>query len=120
MKHVLIIDNDPIVRETLATVLIRGGFSVQTAQDMGQAGICLQNFPFDLVVLNCNSQNAEETEIIIELQTAFPQLPVLLLTNGLSLSIIQNCQFDKVIGYLDKPFDPKKMLLYLDEIFWMK
>jgi len=52
MARVLIVDDDPVIRELLASYLQRDGYEVLCAETAEQAEACLQEQPVELVMLD--------------------------------------------------------------------
>jgi CheY-like chemotaxis protein len=80
--NVLIVDDDPAIREISARILSRAGFTVNVAED-GQAGweaVELQHY--DLIITDQNMPRLEGTEFIGRLHGAGHKMPVIMITGA--------------------------------------
>jgi two-component system response regulator MprA len=104
MSRVLVVDDEPAVRDSLARALRYSGYEVSTASD-GQAALdVLANEPADLIVLDVAMPRLDGLEMTRRLRTAGDRTPVLMLTARDAIA-------DRVDGldagaddYLVKPF----------------
>jgi two-component system, OmpR family, response regulator ResD len=106
---VLVVDDEPIVREVLSRYLARGGFSVHTAEDGLQA---LERFDAehpDLVLLDLMLPQVDGFEVFTRIRSRAPT-PVIMLT-------AKGEETDRVLGleigaddYVTKPFSPREVV----------
>ena len=100
----LVVDDEPFLRDAVAASLRFLGFEVTTAQTGAEALRLARDRPFDLVVLDVMLPDTDGFEIITRLRRDGCQVPVIFLT-------AKDTQEDKVTGltlggddYLTKPF----------------
>lgn len=107
-KRILIIDDDPVIREILSEILEMNGYIVDTAGD-GDKGIdkhCRQ--PFDLVITDIIMPGKEGIETIYELRHASPDLKIIAISGGGHLESDGYLRMAGKLGAnltLDKPFE---------------
>ena len=113
--HILVIDDDDRLRQLLKDFLKKNNFKVSVSPDAIKAVKLLNEFIFDLIVLDVMMPEKTGIELINELGSEF-KTPILLLT---ALDQID----DKIKGlksgaddYLTKPFDPEELLLRINNI----
>jgi two-component system OmpR family response regulator len=108
-KSILVIDDDPHIREIVEFALGKAGFRVGTAGD-GQAGVTafLERRP-DLVVLDILMPEMDGTQVIRKLRESGP-IPVIFLTSV-------DEEVDRILGlemgaddYVTKPFSPRELV----------
>ncbi len=114
-KHLLVIDDDTRLRNLLGKFLDENGFQVSLAKDAAEAREMLANTTFDLLIVDVMMPG----ENGIEFTNSFKEssnIPVLILTARGEPS-------DRVHGleagaddYLGKPFEPKELLLRINNI----
>jgi len=113
--HVLVIDDDPTVRDVVGRYLARAGYQVSQAQD-GEQGLRLvaARMP-DLVVLDLMLPGRSGLEICAELR-AHSSVPVIMLT-------ALGEEEDRVVGlelgaddYVTKPFSPRELVLRVGSV----
>jgi two-component system phosphate regulon response regulator OmpR len=107
--HVVIVDDEPDIRQLVQTYLSRHGFAV-SAVDGGEAlRELMAQRPVDLAILDVNMPGQDGVSIARELRGAGP-IGIIMLTAN-------NDAVDKVVGlevgaddYVTKPFDPRELL----------
>jgi DNA-binding response OmpR family regulator len=82
--RILVVDDEPGIREIIARVLRGEGFEVVLVND-GQAGLTAVQHaetPYDLVITNSYMPHLSGEQLIQQLGQQFPTLPVLHLDDG--------------------------------------
>jgi two-component system, OmpR family, response regulator len=107
--HLLIVDDDPEIRDLLARYLRRQGFRVDLAADGRAMARQLEAGRFDLVVLDLMLPGEDGLSLCRRLR-ATSSLPVIMLT-------AMGEETDRIVGlemgaddYLAKPFNPRELL----------
>ncbi len=111
MGSVLVIDDDPHIRELVATLLDRAGFTSASAAD-GREGLrALGEAQVDLCIVDAMMPNLDGVEFCRSARRYFPELPLLMLTAKGQLG-------DKARGfeagaddYLVKPFEGAELIM---------
>jgi two-component system, OmpR family, response regulator len=100
----LVVDDEPFLREAVAASLRFLGFDVTTAQTGAEALRLARDRPFDLVVLDVMLPDTDGFEVVTRLRREGCRVPVIFLT-------ARDTEADKVTGltlggddYLTKPF----------------
>lgn len=81
-RGILIIEDDPSLRNLLAIGFAKAGFSVRTAADGRQALAEIQARPASAVVVDLILPDADAMEIIMEIKRGRPPAPVVAVTGG--------------------------------------
>jgi DNA-binding NtrC family response regulator len=77
---VLIVDDEAEIRESLETLLAMEGFEVESAAS-GEDGLArVGEHPFDLVLLDLALPGRDGMEILAEIRSHDPRLPVIMIT----------------------------------------
>lgn len=104
--HILIIDDEPSLRHTLARILQRANFEVTTAAS-GQEGLALLGqHAFDLVYLDIRMPDMSGMEVLKRIHAAQPDLPVVLFTAQPDLNSALEALRQGAADYLLKPLQP--------------
>ncbi|MEX0874764.1 MAG: response regulator transcription factor [Actinomycetota bacterium] len=114
-KRVLVVDDDPIVRDVLVRYLRRDGFEVDTAAD-GEAALgAIADGAPDLVVLDLMLPKLDGFGVF-ERMRDFSNAPVIMLT-------AKGDETDRIAGlewgaddYVNKPFSPKEVCLRVQAV----
>lgn len=108
--HILIIDDEASLRQTLARILQRAGFEVTTAAN-GQDGLSLVNeHPFDLLYLDIRMPGVSGLELLKTIHAKFPELPVILFTAQPDLNSAVEALRRGATDYLLKPLKPQAVI----------
>ncbi|HTL66593.1 MAG TPA: response regulator [Lacunisphaera sp.] len=82
MAHILVIDDDALLREVLRLGLERFGHQVSEARD-GRSGLAVQQArPVDLVITDILMPGMEGLETILELRRHYPQVKIIAISGG--------------------------------------
>ncbi|WP_395710000.1 response regulator [Reyranella sp.] len=113
--HVLVVDDDTRLRGLLNTFLSKSGFRVTTASNAAEARQRLSALDFDLIVLDVMMPGESGLEFAGELRRS-DDVPILMLTAmGEPKDRIAGLE-QGVDDYLGKPFDPRELLLRIQNI----
>ena len=110
MKHVLIVDDDPSMRDVMGSYLENHGLQVSVASDGRGMARVLADKPVDLIILDLKLANEDGLELMRELNNK-SDVPVILVTGH------RREEIDRVIGlelgaddYLTKPFGLRELV----------
>jgi DNA-binding NtrC family response regulator len=115
-KSILVIDDDDNLRNTLAAILSRAGYSVATAGYVCEAIEYLATNCFDLVLLDLKLPDIQGTDLLSNLRAVYPDLPVMILTGNPALSFADGAERFGTCGYFLKPVDPAVLLDCVKEV----
>lgn len=115
MPKILLVDDEPVILESLSYSLDREGFEVQVASDGAQALDLFNSSKPDLVILDIRLPEIDGLEVCRRLRAISP-VPILMLT------ALGN-ELDRVVGleigaddYLPKPFSFRELLARIRSI----
>ena len=77
---ILIVDDEPIVRESLRDGLISSGYQVATAEDASQALDMIGNHDFNIAILDLSLPDVERTELLKRFGKRKPDLKSIIIT----------------------------------------
>ena len=75
--RVLVVDDEPIILETMSAILKGEGFAVRTAEDGFAALVTLRQTPPDVVISDLRMPNMSGFELLSVLRRRFPHIPVI-------------------------------------------
>lgn len=116
MAHLLIVEDDELLRDGLSAQLMQAGHRTEAAADGEQALVLLEHGAFEGVVLDLGLPKVDGLTVLRRLRQRLPALPVLILTARDGIE-------DRVEGlnagaddYLTKPFNRDELLARLQSM----
>jgi len=108
--HILIIDDENSLRQTMARILQRAGYEV-TAAANGKEGLALvSEHPFDLLYLDIRMPDMSGLELLKIIHTKLPDLPIILFTAQPDLNSAVEALRRGATDYLLKPLKPQTVI----------
>lgn len=80
MTRLLVVDDEVLIREVLATVLGDEGYAVTTASDGRHALALITADPPDLLISDVTMPHMDGRELLTQVREQFPTLPVILMS----------------------------------------
>ncbi len=101
--HVLVIDDEPVVRESLAVYLSDSGFKVDTAKS-GDEGLALfRNTRPDLVICDLRMPMVDGLDVLKAINAEAPETPVIVVSGQGSMNDVVTALRNGAVDYLFKP-----------------
>jgi DNA-binding NtrC family response regulator len=113
MARILLIEDDDSVASALHDLLKDEGFTVQMATDSAEGLVTAQAGSYDVVVTDLQMPGLSGLEIIEQLQTVKPHLPVILITAYHTTEVAIRAIKLGAYDYVLKPIDPPEFLRIL-------
>jgi len=108
--HILIIDDEAALRQTLARILQQAGFEVTTAQDAEQGLSYIQTTNFDLIFMDLRMPGIHGMDALKLIHASYPNLPVILFTAQPDLNSAVEALRNGATDYLLKPLKPQAVI----------
>lgn len=112
---ILIVDDDPHIREVIAFALEKAGMKTVAARDGGEALRAFSSHGADLIVLDINMPEMDGLEVCRELRRT-SDVPILFLSS-------RDEEIDRILGleiggddYVTKPFSPRELVARVNVI----
>ncbi|MFA7503574.1 MAG: two-component system response regulator OmpR [Burkholderiaceae bacterium] len=109
-NRILVVDDDPKMRDLLRRYLSDNQFEVSLAQDAAAMNRLMLREPFDLIVLDLMMPGEDGLSVVRRLRGANDRTPIIMLT-------AKGDDIDRIVGlevgaddYLPKPFNPRELL----------
>jgi len=108
---VLIIDDEPVLQDVLATLLRREGFQVLQAGTAADGLRQVEENEVDLVLLDLMLPDRSGMELLRDLKTRDPELVVVVITAYSSVETAIAAMKDGAFHYIPKPFKNQEVIL---------
>jgi two-component system OmpR family response regulator len=110
VRRILIVDDEPSVRDVMATVLLDAGYSVQTAADGHIALQMIDLAPPDLIITDVMMPHLDGWALLDHAHERNPSLPVILMSAGDWIRRRRTTPIPDHAVYLAKPFAVEELL----------
>jgi PAS domain S-box-containing protein len=118
-ESILLVEDEPLVREMVCTVLGQYGYSVVETRNGGEALYYLDNNKdkhFDLVVTDVVMPQVGGKELAKEVRKRYPKTKILFTSGYTDGVIFQHGIVDPGINFLQKPFTPARLAIKVREV----
>jgi len=106
---ILIVDDEPIVRESLRDWLLDAGYEVQTAETGEQGLEVLRNQEIGLVILDVRLPGKTGIRVLEEMKEMKPDVKAIIITAYASPKMRDEAMKLGALQYLTKPIAPDKL-----------
>jgi DNA-binding response OmpR family regulator len=119
MPRILIVDDDPLIREILPLVLLEHGYESSTAPDGRVAMRELRRQAHDVVLTDVLMPDTDGMELLQEVRREFPAVRVIAMSGGSQLlpgsELLQVARCLGARAVLPKPFEIEALLTALKQ-----
>jgi CheY-like chemotaxis protein len=116
---ILVVDDEPELRDLMTRVLNRGGHRVTCAANGLEASRAVANQHFDVVVTDVIMPEKDGIQVINELRRKYPQVKIIAMSGGGHVSRDQYLKIAKGLGahaLLEKPFSNDELLATVEAL----
>ncbi|MGD0138950.1 MAG: sigma-54 dependent transcriptional regulator [Tepidisphaeraceae bacterium] len=114
MARILIVDDQDMMRDSLAQTLVREGHEVVAAPDGAAAAARLGAARFDLLITDLRMPKMTGLELLAEAKRLRPEMPVVLMTAFATVSNAVEAMKLGAYDYIQKPFNADEIKLLVD------
>ena len=112
MNRILVIDDEEIIRNSLAKLLGREGYRVEIAGSLEEAKPRLDSGGYALALCDLRLPDGEGTDLLAHA----PELPVVIMTSYASVRSAVDAMKQGAADYIAKPFDHDELLILVARI----
>jgi DNA-binding NtrC family response regulator len=113
---ILIVDDELVMRESLAGWLERDGHSIDTARSGEEALAKLKTTRFDILLVDIKMEGISGLEVLKKVKADDPDVAIVMITAYGSISTAIDAIKNGAYDYLLKPFDPNELGLLIEKI----
>lgn len=110
MQSILIVDDEPNLRQSLSLILQRNGYQVTAAGNAAEALQYLEAGGFHLAFLDIKMPDMDGITLLTEIRSKYPSMPIFILTAHATLETAMQAVRYGANDYLLKPIDPEIIL----------
>src|SRR5512143_2893312 len=104
MSTVLILDDEPVIRDVLGSVLTKAGFATREAATAAEGLDRLAKEAIDLLLLDLMLPDRPGLEVLSEVKARHPEVPVVVVTAYSSVESAISAMREGAFHYIPKPF----------------
>jgi DNA-binding NtrC family response regulator len=108
--NVIIVDDEGIVRDVLATILVDNGFEVRTAESGRQGLKMLAETPADFLITDFLMPHMSGTELLEQAKQIDPNVKVILMSGHVDFDVSMTHSAQGAYATLNKPFDCRTLI----------
>jgi two-component system, OmpR family, response regulator len=113
--RILVVDDDPHIRDVIGFVLEKAGMTIETAGDGGEALTLFRRRPPDMIILDVGMPDTDGLAVCREIRKT-SNVPILFLS-------ARDDEIDRIVGleiggddYVTKPFSPREIVARVNVI----
>ncbi|OGR22042.1 MAG: Fis family transcriptional regulator [Desulfobacterales bacterium RIFOXYA12_FULL_46_15] len=114
--RILIVDDEMVIRESLAGWLRRDGYDVGTVASGEEAVDLLKQKGFDILLLDIQLDGLSGMELLSHVKEEYPDIDVVMITAFGSVQSAVQAMKSHAFDYLLKPFDPDELGLMIKKL----
>jgi CheY-like chemotaxis protein len=123
MSRILVVDDDPAVRAALLRALERKGHEVRVAKTGLEGARMWRDAGADLVVLDVHMPEMDGIELLVQLRTLSPTVPILMVSGGAQsrdCGLLQDARLLGATAELAKPFGLPDLYAAVDRLLGLR
>ena len=116
-QRILVVDDEPQIREMLSLYFARHGYETATASNSAETLRAVRESKIDVVVLDIGLADEDGLKLLEKLKRAHPELRVIMLTGmGFVEDLLVEAQQKGADGYVSKLLPLDELLLAIQRI----
>lgn len=114
--HILVVDDEPQIRELLSLYLVKHGYRISTAANTSQTLQLLRKTAVDLVVLDIGLADEDGLSLLVRIKHDWPRQRVIMLTGmGFVEDLLQEAYQKGADGYVSKVLPLDELLTAIEK-----
>lgn len=110
MSKILIVEDDISFCKLLEKFLSKNAYTVNLSFSAAEARLAIQKENFDLILTDLRLPDADGIDLLTEIKTDYPAIPVILMTGYSEVSTAVKAIKNGASDYISKPFNPDEVL----------
>src|SRR6266853_945908 len=114
--HILVIDDEPDIRESLEILLSSEGYRVDLAPNATEGLRRLETSSYDLVLLDLMMPDKSGMQVLQEVRSRDTETPIFMITAYGSIEVAVQALKHGASDYFSKPWDNEKLLIEIERM----
>jgi DNA-binding NtrC family response regulator len=115
-KHILIVDDEPLVRRSLSELLTLAGYTVSSAGSAKEALDMLKNYTTDVIISDIKMPEMDGIQLLKQVKKASCSAPVILMTGYGSIESAVSAMREGAYDYITKPIVDNEIKILLERL----
>ncbi len=112
-QNILIIDDDPMVRNAFAAFLSEVGFNIHMAADLAEARKSIAERSYEAVIIDQLLPDGSGIDLVKELRSVSPDVAIVVITGAADVPLAVKAMQEGADNFLPKPVSLDSLLLFL-------
>lgn len=114
--HILVVDDEPLVRRSLSEFLTLEGYSVSSAENGREALELLKTYTADIIITDIKMPEIDGIQLLKHIKREQAGIPVILITGYGSIDSAVNAIKDGAYDYVTKPIVDSEIKLVIERL----
>src|SRR5579885_2654738 len=114
--RVLVVDDEPDIRESLQTLLSLEGYRVEEAQNAAEGLHKMETSRYDLILLDLMMPDRSGMDVLHDIRARDTETPVIMLTAYGSVEVAVKALKNGANDYFPKPWDNDKLVVEIESL----
>ena len=114
--HILLVDDEPLVRHSLRDFLTFQGFTVSAASNGKEALHLLKDYTADIVITDIKMPEMDGLVLLKQIRALYPNTPVILITSYGSIENAVEAMKEGAFDYITKPIVDTEIKLVIERL----
>ena len=119
-KHILVVDDEPLVRRSLSEFLTLQGYTVSIAANGREAQDLLRSYTADIVITDLKMPEINGLQLLKHIKKEYPETCVILVTGYASIDNAVEAIREGAYDYVTKPIVDNEIKLVIERLFRQK
>lgn len=115
-RHILVVDDEPLVRRSLGELLSLSGYSVTTAGNGNEALDILKTYNADIIITDIKMPQLDGLQLLKRIKTTYPEVPVILITGYGSIDSAVEAIKEGAYDYITKPIVDSEIKIVIERL----
>jgi len=115
-RHILIVDDESLVRRSLSELLTLQGYTVSSVSSGKEALDSLKNYTADIVITDIKMPELDGMQLLKKIKTLYPDIPVILITGYGSIEDAVEAMKEGAYDYITKPIVDSEIKIVIERL----
>ena len=115
-RHILVVDDEPLVRSSLSELLTLSGYTVSTAGNGKEALELLRGYTADIIITDIKMPEMDGIQLLNQIKNRHPEVPVILITSYGSIDSAVEAMKQGAYDYITKPIVDSEIKIVIERL----